>query len=55
MSTQADTGAPVGEALREERMSREIGGLLYFALIGRRRLVLAPEEQFAMRHRNGAG
>lgn len=26
------------------------GGLLYFALIGRKRLVYSPEEDFAMKH-----
>jgi len=27
-------------------------GILYFALVGRHRLVLSPEEEFAMRHRD---
>ena len=32
-----------------------IAGLVYFALIGRHRLVLAPEEQFAITHRDVTG
>jgi ethanolamine permease len=32
-----------------------VAGLLYFALIGRHRLVLAPEERFAITHRDVAG
>jgi ethanolamine permease len=27
-------------------------GILYFALVGRHRLVLSPEEEFAMLHRD---
>ena len=28
-----------------------VAGILYFALVGRHRLILSPEEQFAMSHR----
>ena len=28
-----------------------VAGLLYFALVGRHRLILSPEEEFAMRKR----
>jgi ethanolamine permease len=28
-------------------------GVAYFAAVGRRRLILSPEEEFAMEHRGG--